>query len=137
MQFFRRQHAAERLHQRRKRDGQLDVVKQPAQVFQRVRHALQKMRFALIKAAKAIGAQCLHDADVNVGIVVLHEYLTLKLDETGKLVDVVIEQLLAQFRRQIGLSIVQKRSDIVLQRASAAALIIQEKWVAVAQHDVA
>ena len=58
----------------------------------------------------------------------LHEHFALKLDETGKRVEIMIEQLLAQFRRQIGLGIVQKRSDVVLQRAFAAALVIQEKW---------
>jgi len=85
------------------------------------------MSFALIKPAKAIGAERLHDAYVNVGIVVLHERFALQLDEAGKPIDVMVEQLLAQFRRQIGLGIIQKRSDVILQRAFAAALIIQEK----------
>ena len=67
----------------------------------------------------------------------LHERFAIKLDETGKRVEIMIEQLLAQFRRQIGLGVVQKRSDVVLQRAFAAALVIQKKWIAVAQHDVA
>ena len=84
------------------------------------------MRFALVEAAKAVSAQRLHDADVNVGIVVLHEHFALKLDETGKRVEIMIEQLLAQLRRQIGLAIVQKRGDVILQRASAAALVIHE-----------
>jgi hypothetical protein len=48
-----------------------------------------------------------------------------------------IEQFLAQIRRQIGLGVVQKRSDVILKRALAAALIIQEKRMAVAHHDVA
>ena len=87
------------------------------------------MRLALIKAAKAIRAQRLHDADVHVGVKVPHEHFAIKLgDETCKLVEVVIEQLLAQLRRQIGLGIVQKRRDVILQRAFAAALVIQEKW---------
>src|SRR5713226_2049188 len=103
------------------------VVKEPAQVFKRVRHALQKMSFAFIKSAKTIGAERLHDAYVNVCIVVLHERFALQFDETGKRFDVMVEQLLAQFRRQIGLGIVQKRSDVILQRAFAAALIIHEK----------
>ena len=127
LQFLRGQHALECIHQRRQRDGELDVVKQPTQVFQRVRHALQKMSLALIKSAKAVGAERLQDAYVNVRIVVLHERFALQLDEAGKRFDVMVEQLLAQLRRQIGLGIVQKRSDVVLQRAFAAALIIQEK----------
>ena len=59
----------------------------------------------------------------------LHERFALKLDETGKRVEIVIEQLLAQLRRQIGLGVVQKRSNVILQRAFAAALVIQEKWL--------
>ena len=50
---------------------------------------------------------------------------------------IMIEQLLAQCGRQVGLGVVEKRSDVVLQRAFAAALIIEEKRLAVAQHDVA
>ncbi len=95
------------------------------------------MGFALIKAAKAISAQRLHDPHVNIGIVVLHEYLALKLDEISDPIDIVIEQFLAEPRWQIRLSIVQKRSDIILQRAFATALIVQENWIALAQHHIA
>src|SRR5436305_2897001 len=49
----------------------------------------------------------------------------------------MIEQLLAQLRRQIGLGVIQNRSNIVLQRSSASALIVQKKRPVVAQHDVA
>src|SRR2546428_348404 len=70
------------------------------------------MSFALIKAAKAVSPQRLHDADVNVGIVVLHELFALKLDETGKHVEIMFEQLLAQLRRQIRFGVVQKRGNI-------------------------
>ena len=52
-------------------------------------------------------------------------------------VEIVIEQLLAQLRRQIGLAVVEQRSDVVLQRAFAAALVVEKKRLAVAQHDVA
>ena len=61
-QFLRSQHALERVHQRGQLDGQRDVMQQPAQILQRVRHTLQEMRFALVKSAKAISAQRLHDA---------------------------------------------------------------------------
>src|SRR2546422_1927985 len=57
LQFLRGQHSFESVHQRREGDGQPDVVKQPAQVFQRVRHALQEMSLALVKSAKAVSAQ--------------------------------------------------------------------------------
>src|ERR1019366_4009941 len=137
LQFIRAQNALERLHQGRQRDGQFNVMKQPAQVLQRVWHALQKVGFALVKSAKAISAHRLHHADVHVGVVMPHERFAIKLDKTGKRVEIMIQQLLAQLRRQVGLGIEQKRSDIVLQRASAAALVIQEKWIAAAQHDIA
>ena len=57
--------------------------------------------------------------------------------KAAELLDIKIKQLLAQLRRQIGLGIVQKGSDVVLQRPFASALIIQEKRLTVAQHDVA
>src|SRR6266481_8327493 len=53
----------------------------------------------------------------------------------------MIEQLLAQIRGQVGLGVIQKRSNIVLQRTFAAALIVEEKGLVFvqnfAQHDVA
>src|SRR5581483_1263926 len=52
-------------------------------------------------------------------------------------IKIMIEQLLPQFGRKIGLGIVQKRGYVVLERALAAALIIQEIRLSVAQHDVA
>ena len=57
LQFLRSQHAFERVHQRREGDGEPDVVKQPAQVFQSVGDALEKMGFTLIKAAETVGAE--------------------------------------------------------------------------------
>ena len=82
------------------------MVKQPAKVLQGIRHALQKMCLALIKAAKAIRAQRLHDAGINVCIIMLHEGFPLHVDEIGNPVDVGIQQLLAQFGRQVGLGII-------------------------------
>src|SRR6266852_1022562 len=99
------------------------------------------MLFALVEAAKAVSAQRLHDADINVGVVMLHERGAIKMKEAGQAVEIIIEQLLAQIGRQIGLGVVQKRSNIVLQRAFPAALIVQEEWLVFvqgsAQHDVA
>src|SRR6266478_686641 len=137
LQFLRGQHAFESVHQRREGDGQPDVVKQPAQVFQGVGDALQKVGFAFVKTAKAIGAQGLHDANVNVGIKVLKESSAVELDEAGKPVEVMTKELLAEFGGQVGLGIVQKRSDVVSQGAFAAALIVDKKGIAVLQHDVA
>src|SRR5882672_2245282 len=137
LQFLRGQHALEGVHQRRKGAGEPDVVKEPAEVFQRIRHALQKMGLALIKAAKAVSAQCLHDADVNIGIVVAQENVAVQLDEARKPVEIVIEELLTELGWEIGLGVVQERGDVVLQSAFAAALIVHKKGIAVAQQDVA
>ena len=136
MQFLGAQHALECLHERRKRDGKLDVVKEPAQVFQGVGHALEKMSFTFVIAAKTISAQCLHDADVNVGVVVPHERFAIEREETREDIEIMIEQLLAQRGRQIGLGIVQERSDVILQRALAAALVVHKKRLAAAQQNV-
>src|SRR6266850_2173163 len=137
LQFLRGQHAFEGVHQRRKGDGEPDVVKEPAEIFQGVGHALQKMSLALIKAAKAVSAQCLQDADVNIGVVVAQEGAAVQLDETGKPFEIVIEKLLTELGRQVGFGIVQERGDVVLQGAFAPALIVDKKGIAVAQKDVA
>src|SRR5713226_5575790 len=49
----------------------------------------------------------------------------------------MIEELLAQIGREVGFGIVQKRSDVVLEGTFAAAMVVEKKGIAVAQHDVA
>src|SRR5258708_1083396 len=137
LQFLRGQHAFESVHQRREGDGQPNVMEQPAEIFQRVGHALQEMSPAFEETAKTVSTEGLHDADINVGIVVAEEGLGIEGDETGKTVEIVIEELLAQIGREVGLGVVQERSDVVLQSAFAAALIVDKKGIAIAQHDVA
>src|SRR5882724_4215400 len=102
LQFLRGQHALEGVHQRRKRDGEPDVVKEPAEIFQGVGHALEEMSFAFVEAAKAVSAQCLQDANVNIGVVVPQEDFTVELNETGKAVEIVIEKLLTELGWEIG-----------------------------------
>ena len=107
LQFFRAQHAGKCFHQRGQRDGQLHVVQQPAQVFQRVRHALQKMGLTLIETAETVSPQGLHNTHINVGVVVPHEGFAVQRDEVSELVEIVIEQFLAQLWRQISLRVIQ------------------------------
>src|SRR5258708_14239637 len=109
-------------------------MKQPANIFQRIGHALQEMLFALVKTAKSIGAESLHDTDVNVGIVKLHEHGAIEIEETSQAIEIVIEQLLAQLGGQIGLGIIQKRCNIILQRAFAAALAVKKKRLVFVQN---
>src|SRR5260370_34161374 len=95
------------------------------------------MRSALVKAAKTVGAERLQDANVDVGVVVAQEGFAIESDETREPVKIMIEKLLAEFWREIGLGIVQQRGDVILEGTFAAALIVHEKGIAVAQQDVA
>jgi hypothetical protein len=137
LQFFRGQHAVERGHESGQFDGQTDVVEKPAKIFQGVGDALEEMGFAFVEAAKAVGAEGLHDTDENVGVVILEKGFAIELDKTGEAVEIVIEELLAKFGGQVGFGVVEKRGDVILQGAFAAALIVDEKGIAVAEHDVA
>src|SRR5713101_8499352 len=95
------------------------------------------MNPAFVEAAKAVGAEGLHDADVHVGVVVAQEGFAIERDKAGKPVEIMIEELLAELGGQVGFGVVQERGDVVLERALEAALIIDEVWIAVAKHDVA
>src|SRR6267143_1556773 len=87
LQFLGSQHAFESVHEGREGDGQPDVMKQPTEVFQCVGHALEEMNFALVEAAKTVGAQRLHDANVDVGVVVAQEGFAIERNETGDAVE--------------------------------------------------
>src|SRR5580700_2757904 len=94
------------------------------------------MCLALVESAKPICTQRLQNPDVHISVVIMQKCGTLNVNEIAKLFDIKIEQLLAQFGRKIGLGIVQKGSDVVLKRAFASALIVEEKRLSVLQHDV-
>src|ERR1700726_1921144 len=49
----------------------------------------------------------------------------------------MIQQLLPQLRWKIGLGVVEKGGNVVLQRPLAPALIVEEKRLSLAQHDIA
>ncbi len=136
-QFFGAEHAFECGHKGRQRDGKRDVVQEPTKIFQRIRNALQKVRLALIKAAKTVCAERLEDADVDVGVVVLQKSVAIDFGEFGDGIKIVIEKLLAKFGRKIGFGIEEERGQIVLERAFAAALIVEEIRLSIAKHDVA
>src|SRR5208283_4130512 len=137
IELFRGQHALKCFHERGQFDGQFGVVQQPAQVFQGVGHALQEMSFALVKAAKTVSAQGLQEADVDVGVVEVQERIAVQIEKRGQPVEIRIQELLTEFRRQVGFGIEQQRSDVVLQCAFAATLVVNEEWLPIAQHHVA
>ena len=113
------------------------MMKQPAEILEGVGDALQEMGFTFEETAKTVSAEGLHDADINVGIVVAEERFAIERDETGKTIEIMIEKLLAEVGGQIGFGVEQKRGDVILESAFAAALVVHEEWIAFAQHDVA
>jgi len=121
-------HRPEALQQCGQCNRQLDVLPQPAQILERVGNALQEMRLALIEAAKAVRAQRLHDPDVDERVVVLHELCTVRLHETCQHSEVVVQQLLAQLRRQRRFAVVEERSHVILQRALTSSVIQEKGW---------
>src|ERR1700722_9024438 len=112
-------------------------MSQPAEVLKCVWHALQEMWFALVETAEPIRAECLHDAHVHVGVVVLHERSAIDGDKSRQAVEVMIEQFLAQRGRQVSLAVVEKRGNVILKRPFAPALVIQKKRLSIAEHHVA
>src|SRR5579863_4100126 len=112
-------------------------MQEPAKVFQGVRDALEEMGFAFVEAAEAVGAEGLHDADVNVGVVMADEGFAINGDKFFERAKIIVEKLLAEIGREIGFGVVEERGDIVLEGAFAAALVVDEIRLAVAEHDVA
>src|SRR5215467_6110481 len=95
------------------------------------------MHFAFEEAAIPISAERLHDADVNVSVVIAKESLAVQVDERCECVEIVVEELLAQPGWKVGLGVKEKRSNIVLQSAFTPALVVNKIRHTVAQHDVA
>jgi hypothetical protein len=137
LQFFRGEHALKSTHQGRKGDWQLSLMQEPAEIFQGVRDALKKVGFALVEAAETVSAEGLHDADVDVGVVIVEEGFAINRDKFFERAKIVVEKLLAKFGRKIGFGVVEERGDVVLQSTFAAALVVDEIGLAVAEHDVA
>jgi len=73
LQFLGSEHGLECAEECGKRDGKLDVVEEPTEILEGVRNGLQKMSFAFVEAAEAVSTKRLHDAHVDVGIVVAKE----------------------------------------------------------------
>ena len=95
------------------------------------------MGFAFVEAAETVSAEGLHDADVDVGVVIAQEGFAIDGDEFFEGAKIVVEKLLAKFGGEIGFGVVEERGDVVLQGAFAAALVVDEIGLAVAEHDVA
>src|SRR5690242_8633559 len=95
------------------------------------------MRSAFVETAETVGAERLENSSVDVSVVVLEKSFAIDLGVFGDAIEIVIEKLLAEFGREIGFRVEEQRGQIVLQRASAAALIVEKIRFSVAKHDVA
>src|SRR5205807_2044519 len=58
-------------------------------------------------------------------------------DVVGERAKIIIEKVVTEFGREVGLGVEEQRSEVVLQGACTAALVVDEIRLAVAQHDVA
>ena len=137
LQFFGAEHGLEGAEQCGKFDGQLDVVEQPAEILESVGDALQEMNFTFVEAAKTVGPEGLHDANVDVSVVIAEKNFAIELDVVFEGVEIVIEELRANSRGKIGFGVIEERGDVILQSAFAAALIVDKIRLAVFEHDVA
>src|SRR5256885_3857576 len=95
------------------------------------------MGAAFVESAETIGTERLKNSGVDVSIVVLEKSVAIDLGVFGDAIEIVIEKLLTEFGREIGLCIEEERGQIVLECALAAALIVEKIRFAVAKHDVA
>jgi hypothetical protein len=98
---------------------------------------LEEMGLAFVEAAETVGAESLHDADVDVGVVMADEGFAVHGDKFFERAKIVVEKLLAKVGRKIGFGVVEERGDVVLQGAFAAALVVDKIGLAIAEHDVA
>src|SRR5947199_10666730 len=94
-------------------------------------HALQEMRSAFEKTAVSVRTQRLHDADVNVGVKVVQKSFAVDGDVVGERAKIIIEKVVREFGREVGLGVVEQRSGVVLQGACTAALAVDEIRLAV------
>ena len=98
---------------------------------------MQEESLALIESAKTVGSQRLHDAHIDVGIVMAEEGVAVQIDVLAQSLEIVVKQLLTQRRRQVRLGVEQQGSDVILQSALASALVIEEEGIAISQHHIA
>src|SRR2546430_17403522 len=95
------------------------------------------MGAAFVKTAETVGTERLKNSGVDVSVVVHEKSVAIDLGVFGDAIEIVIEKLLAEFGRDIGLCVEEKRGQVLLECAFAAALVIEKIRFAVAKHDVA
>src|SRR5258707_7938273 len=95
------------------------------------------MRTAFVEAAETVSAERLKNSGVDISIVVLEKSVAIDLGVFGDAIEIVIEKLLTEFGREIGLCVEEERGQVVLECAFAATLVVEKIRFAVAKHDVA
>jgi len=98
---------------------------------------LEKVDFAFVKTAETVSAEGLQDADVDIGVVIAQESLAIDRNEICEGTQIIVEKMFAEIGREIGFAVIKERGDVVLEGAFAAALIVEEIRLAIAEHDVA
>jgi hypothetical protein len=48
-------------------------MQKPPEIFQRIGNALKEMRFPLVEPTKSLSSESLHDAHINVSVVMMQE----------------------------------------------------------------
>src|SRR2546430_6516674 len=95
------------------------------------------MGAAFVEPAEPVSAERLENSGVDVSIVMLEKSVAIDVGVFGDAIEIVIEKLLAEFGREVGLCVEEERGQVVLECAFAAALIVEKIRFAAAKHDVA
>src|SRR5262249_5406302 len=109
VQLLGREHGLEGTEECGKSDRQLDIVQEPTEIFERKGDGLEKVGFAFVEAAETVGAERLHDTDVNVGVVVPEEGFAIDGDVGFESAKVVVEKVLAKGGRKVGFGVKEQR----------------------------
>jgi hypothetical protein len=110
---------------------------QTLEVARRVGHALEEAPLPLEEAAVAVRSHGLHEPHEHEAREQLAEPVPIHRRVPAELVEIVLQQLGAQRRWDVCLRVVQQRGDVVVRRAPAATLEVEEPGLAVPDHDIA
>src|SRR5947207_6678833 len=95
------------------------------------------MRSSLVTPSVSLLTQRLNYTEVIVVVKVVQKSFAVDGDVVGERAKIIIEKVVTEFGREVGLGVEEQRSEVVLQGACTAALVVDEIRLAVAQHDVA
>src|ERR1700754_2336150 len=96
------------------------------------------MRLPFEQAAESIGAKHLEETDQDITVVLAYKTHPVdgSIQERLDLVHIKFQQAVLPFIGQFGLGLPQQGGDIVLQGAFHSALVIDEMYIVVPQHNI-